>query len=162
MTAMLVWPGTAVPGSAAAVSNERSSYKRKLPNLRAAQWRAERAANCDTLTGRLGQLADADPPLLLQSHPVTRDLAGQPSPVSDPAYKHREDLIDALLCAWTASLWVRHGFDRCQVLGLPATPNGDPAATMIVPARPEQRRQPLPQSVLPAANEYVRVRSGDV
>jgi len=44
-------------------------------------------ANCDTLIGRLGQLADADPPLLLQSHPVTRDLAGRPSPVSDPAYK---------------------------------------------------------------------------
>ena len=33
------------------------------------------------------KLADADPPLLLQSHPVTRDLAGRPSPVSDPAYK---------------------------------------------------------------------------
>jgi predicted RNase H-like nuclease len=130
---------------------ERPRYKRKPPNLRAAQWRAERAANCDTLIGRLGQLADADPPLLLQSHPVTRDLAGQLSPVSDPAYKQREDLIDALLCAWTASLWARHGFDRCQVLGLPATPNGDPAATMIVPARPEQRRKPLPQSALPAA-----------
>jgi len=24
-----------------------------------------------------------------------------------------EDLIDALLCAWTASLWARHGFDCC-------------------------------------------------
>ena len=141
---------------------ERPRYKRKPPNLRAAQWRAERAANCDTLIGRLGQFADADPPLLLQSHPVTGDLAGQPSPVSDPAYKHREDLIDALLCAWTASLWARHGFDRCQVLGLPATPNGDPAATMIVPARPEQRRQPLPQSALPAAVEEVHLKRSDV
>jgi hypothetical protein len=44
------------------------------------------------------------------------------------------------LCAWTASLWVHHGLDRCQVLGLPADPTGDPAATMIVPARPEQRQ----------------------
>ena len=130
---------------------ERPRYKRKPPHLPAAQWRTERTANCDTLIERLGQLADADPPLLLQSHPVTKDLAGQPSPVSDPAYKHREDLIDALLCAWTASLWARGGFDRCQVLGLPAKPAGDPAATMIVPARPEQRPQPLPESTLCAA-----------
>jgi predicted RNase H-like nuclease len=81
-----------------------------------------RANSCDTLIARLGHLAKADPPLLLQSHPVTSDLAGQPSPVSDPAYKHREDLIDALLRAWTASLWARHGFDCCQVLGLPSNP----------------------------------------
>ena len=107
---------------------ERPRYKRKPPRLRAAQWRAERAANCDTLIERLGQLADADPPLLLQSHPVTRELAEQPSPVGDAAYKHREDLIDALLCAWTASLWVRHGFDRCQVLGLHAKPTGQPGS----------------------------------
>ena len=39
-------------------------------------------------------------------------------------YKHREDLIDALLCAGTASLWAPHGSGRCQVPGLPtkATP----------------------------------------
>ena len=63
--------------------------------LRVAPWQIERATTCDTLIARLGQLAKADPSLLLQSHPVTSDLAGQPSPVSDPAYKHREDLIDA-------------------------------------------------------------------
>jgi hypothetical protein len=132
---------------------ERPRYKRKPRRLRAAQWRTERAATCDTLIERLGRLADADPPLLLHSHPVTRELAEQPSPVIDSAYKHREDLIDALLCAWTASLWTRHGFDRCQVLGLPANATGDSAATMIVPARPEQRLQPLPKSALSAACE---------
>lgn len=63
--------------------------------LRVAPWQIERATTCDTLIARLGQLAKADPSLLLQSHPVSSDLAGQPSPVSDPAYKHREDLIDA-------------------------------------------------------------------
>jgi len=47
----------------------------------------------------------------------------------------------------------RHGFDRCQVLGLPANATGDSAATMIVPARPEQRLQPLPKSALSAADE---------
>jgi predicted RNase H-like nuclease len=122
---------------------ERPRYKRKPRRLPAAQWRTERAANCDLLIRRLGKLADADPPLLLQSHPVTSELADQPSPVSDSAYKHREDLIDALLCAWTVSLWVRRGFDRCQVLGLPTNPAADPAATMIVPARPQQRQHPL-------------------
>ena len=132
---------------------ERPRYKRKPPRLPAVQWRPARAATCDTLIERLTQLAEADPPILLYSHPVTRELAEQPSPLSDVAYKHREDLIDALLCAWTASLWAHHGFDRCQVLGLPAKPASDPAATMIVPARPEQRLQPLPESALPAADE---------
>ena len=105
-----------------------------------------RAANCDTLIERPGQLADAGPPLLPRSHRVTKDPVGQPPPVRDPACKHREGLIDALLRAWTASLWARHGFDRCQVPGLPAKPAGDPAATMIVPARPGQLLQPLPSA----------------
>ena len=135
---------------------ERPRYNRKPRRLRAAQWRTERAATCDTLIERLGRLADADPPLLLHSHPVTGELAEQPSPAIDSAYKHREDLIDALLCAWTASLWTRHGFDRCQVLGLSANAAGDPAATMIVPARPEQRLQPLPKSALSAAMRVSR------
>jgi predicted RNase H-like nuclease len=126
---------------------ERPRYKRKPPRTPAAQWRTERAANCDTLITRLGQLANADPPLLLHSHPVTRELAEQPSPISDAAYKHREDLIDALLCAWTASLWARHGFTRCQVLGLPDNATDDPAATMIVPARAEQRVDALRRAI---------------
>ena len=128
---------------------ERRRCKRKPPHVPAGPGRAERAANCDTLIERPGQLADAGPPLLPRSHRVTKDPAGQPPPVRDPACKHREGLIDALLRAWTASLWARHGFDRCQVLGLPAKPTGGPAATMIVPARPEQ----LPQPLLSAAEE---------
>jgi predicted RNase H-like nuclease len=126
---------------------ERPRYKRKPGRLPLAQWRHLRAANCDMLISRLRRLSAADPPLLLDSHPVTRLLAGEPSPLSDAAYKHREDLIDALLCAWTAALWARHGLDRCQVLGLPADPAAPavpttPAATIIAPARPEQRRLP--------------------
>lgn len=120
---------------------ERPRYKRKPRRVPVAAWRAERAGNCDVLVSRLGRLADADPPLLLQSHPVTKELAGKPSPVTDVAYKHREDLIDALLCAWTASLWARHGLSRCQVLGLPANPDHGLAATIIAAARPEQRQQ---------------------
>jgi predicted RNase H-like nuclease len=119
---------------------ERPRYKRKPPRLPTAQWRVERAANCDTLISRLDWLATADPPLLLGSCPVTRCLVQEPSPVSDSAYKHREDLIDALLCAWSASLWARHGLSRCQVLGLPAEPADLMTATIIAPARPEQRR----------------------
>jgi predicted RNase H-like nuclease len=123
---------------------ERPPYKRKPRSLPVAHWRVARAVSCDELIGRLGRLAAADPPLRLASHPVTRLLTEEPSPVSDAAYKHREDLIDGLLCAWTASLWARRGLDRCQVLGLPARPAetvpGEPAATIIVPARPRQRR----------------------
>ena len=119
---------------------ERPRYKRKPARLPAAQWRRERAANCDVLIGRLVRLEKADPPLRLRSHPVTRQLAEAPSPGGDAACKHREDLIDALLCAWTAAFWARHGLGRCQVLGPTATAEGRPAATIIVPARPEQRR----------------------
>ena len=122
---------------------ERPRYKRQPRRVPVAEWRRERAANCDELIRRLGQLATADPPLRLDSCPVTRQLAAQPSPLGDAAYKHREDLIDALLCAWTAALWVRHGLRRCQVLGLPggvaAGTAAGPAATIIVPARPGQR-----------------------
>ena len=122
---------------------ERPRYKRPPRRLPAAEWRPQRAANCDELIRRLGRLASADPPLRLDSHPVTRQLITEPSPLGDTAYKHREDLIDALLCAWTAALWVRHGLRRCQVLGLPdgaaAGTAARPAATIIVPARPGQR-----------------------
>src|SRR5262249_24491768 len=140
---------------------ERPRYKRQPPRVPMARWRPERATNCDTMIGRLGRLEAADPPLRPRSHPVTRQLADEPSPLADAAYRHREDLTDALLCAWTAALWARHGLDRCQVLGLPAQPADAPArpagaparpagaparpadaqaATIIVPARPEQRR----------------------
>jgi len=88
----------------------------------------------------MARLADADPPLRLDSHPTTRQLVVEPSPLNDTAYKHREDLIDALLCAWTAALWHRHGTDRCQVLGPPHAGTPEPAATIIAPARPEQRQ----------------------
>ena len=122
---------------------ERPRYKRQPRRLPVAEWRPRRAATCDELIRRLGRLASADPPLRLDSHPVTRQLAAEPSPLGDVAYKHREDLIDALLCAWTAALWVRHGLRRCQVLGLPddaaAGTAAAPAATIIVPARPGQR-----------------------
>jgi len=86
------------------------------------------------------RLAGADPPFRLDSHPLTRQLAAEPSPLNDAAYKHREDLIDALLCAWTAALWFRHGTNRCQILGFPQQGATEPIATIIAPARPEQRR----------------------
>ena len=118
---------------------ERPRYKRTPPKLRVAQWRPERATNCDRLISRIRRLATADPPLLLDSHPVTRRLVDEPSPLADIAYKHREDLIDALLCAWTAALWSRHGHARCQVLGPCARTGDGPLATIIAPARTEQR-----------------------
>jgi hypothetical protein len=65
--------------------SERPRYKRKLPRMPAAEWRSVRAANCDDLIGRLRKLADADPPLLLDSHPITRELTEVPSPTADAA-----------------------------------------------------------------------------
>ncbi|CAN5761975.1 MAG: hypothetical protein ACR2HP_11760 [Ilumatobacteraceae bacterium] len=66
----------------------------------------------------------------------------EPTPLTDRAAEHREDLIDALLCAWTGLLWLRHGLARCQVLGAdePAVSVDGMRATIVAPARPEQRR----------------------
>jgi predicted RNase H-like nuclease len=121
-------------------TQERPRYKRKPKTMPTAAWRPLRAAACDELLTRLATLTTADPPLILESHPVTEALLGEPSPLTHAAYKHREDLIDAAVCAWTASLWSRYGFDRCQVLG------GDDGVgrqvpTIIAPTRPEQRRE---------------------
>jgi predicted RNase H-like nuclease len=120
--------------------DRRPPYKRKPRRTSAAEWRPARARTCDALIRRVGALHTEDPPLRLGSHPVTRQLLDKRSPENDVAYKHREDLIDAVLCAWTAALWDRHGPARCQVLGLPAEQGQDPVATIIAPARPEQRR----------------------
>jgi predicted RNase H-like nuclease len=119
---------------------ERPRYKRKPTAMGATQWRSRRATACDELIVGMNGLRDADPALLLDSHAVTRRLLAQASPETDKDYKHREDLVDAVLCAWTAALWDRHGFARCQVLGLPAPANSEAVATIIAPARGEQRR----------------------
>jgi len=119
---------------------ERPRYKRKPPPLPTAEWRQMRAKNCDKLIRQLVRLEEADPPLLLCSHPETRKLVDEPSPIKEREYKHREDLIDALLCAWTAALWARHGPTRCQILGQQGLGPGGPYATIVAPARPEQRR----------------------
>lgn len=111
----------------------RPVYKRRPRHVAAQDFRSQRAVVCDDLVGRLVALAGADPPIDLATHPVTAQLADEPSPLADRPYKHREDLIDAVLCAWTGLLWLRHGLERCQVLGA-----GD-VATILAPARPSQR-----------------------
>jgi predicted RNase H-like nuclease len=112
---------------------ERPAYKRKPRSLPTAGWRPIRAAACDRVIRAVAGLETADPPLLLRSHPESARLLDEHSPLGNAAYKHREDLLDALLCAWTAALWARHGFGRCQVLGAPE--GRGRAATIIAPTR---------------------------
>ncbi len=121
---------------------ERPLYKRKPKSLPTAEWRPVRAAACDELIKRVALLRDAVPPLDLQSHPATDRLLTEPTPLSDRLYKHREDLLDACLAAWSAALWVASGTARSQVLGAtdPLTTEQGFRATIIAPARPEQQR----------------------
>lgn len=135
------YPYTTLVGAAElGYDQERPTYKRRPARVPPAQWRAVRATECDRLIAHMAGLADNDPPLLLSSHPISRQLLAEPSPQKAAAYKHREDLIDALLCAWTAALWSRHGPARCQVLGADNPLPPGQAPTIIAPARPEQRR----------------------
>lgn len=115
-------------------------YKTWDPKVSRADGRRARADITDELIRRMSGLVTANPPIDLASHPVTARLIAEASPEADAAFKHREDLLDAAICAWTAAFWHRHGLARCQVLGLgsPADEDGR-VATIVAPARPEQR-----------------------
>jgi predicted RNase H-like nuclease len=119
---------------------ERPVYKRKPRHLGATEFRALRATNTDEIIARVA--SRCDPPIDLRSHVVTAALLDEPTPLVDRAAKHREDLLDAVLCAWTGLLWWHHGLARCQVLGDPVDGGGGEhfPATVIAPCRPEQRR----------------------
>jgi len=121
---------------------ERPIYKRKPRQLDHGTFRVLRARNTDEVVRRVA--TRCDPPIHLRSHPVTAALVDEPTPLVDRAAKHREDLLDAVLCAWTGLLWLHRGLERCQVLGAAAVDGtGDedpPPAVVIAPCRPEQRR----------------------
>jgi predicted RNase H-like nuclease len=129
---------------------ERPRYKRQDLKLAPGERRIDRAKACDELVRRMARLPSALPPLDLDSHPVTRALMAGPAPLLDKEYKHREDLIDAALCAWTASIWDRYGEERTQVLGRRSpTDAGGRRATIVAPARREQRRNSPAVDVVP-------------
>lgn len=129
---------------------ERPRYKRLNTTIPGAEARARRAAATDDLIHRTLHLRAADPPLDLASHPATAELATTPTPVrGEAARKHREDLLDAALCAWTAALWHRHGPARTQSLGTrdPATIDVDArgrVAAIVAPYRGAQFRGDAP------------------
>ncbi|MBX0299703.1 DUF429 domain-containing protein [Cryobacterium sp. 1639] len=151
------YPYTTLVGAAEfGYDDKRPRYKRMGTALPIGERRAARALVCDDLIQRMWRLADASPPLNLDTFEVTDRLVTEPTPLTDVAYKHREDLIDALLSAWTASLWHRFGILRSQVLGAadPLVVDGR-RGTIIAPARPEQRRVVLSA---PAANAPSPVR----
>ena len=131
------YPYTTTGGAAElGYDTERPRYKRKPRRMRVAEFRPLQGAACDELIRRVAALKRADPPMDLESHPETRRLVTENSPLADNAYKHREDLLDAAICAWTAAFWLRWGTTRCQVLGVGDGCPGDRLATIIAPMRP--------------------------
>ena len=118
---------------------ERPIYKRKPKRMNSSVFRTIRRINCDILIRRIGKLKNADPPLDLLTHADTRQLKSYKSPIVDKHYKHREDLLDATICAWTAAFWYRWGLARCQVLGKNDVSINGFRSTIIAPARLEQR-----------------------
>ena len=136
----------------------RPIYKRKPRQLAPDEFRALRAANADEIVRRVA--TRCDPPIDLRSHAVTATLLDEPTPLADRAAKHREDLLDAVLCAWTGLLWFHHGLARCQVLG-------DAGEAMTVAAVVHHRRRPSspradPNSAVDVRDdEPCRARSSD-
>jgi predicted RNase H-like nuclease len=119
---------------------KRPAYKRVKKGTPAAQAWPIRTAECDKLIARIASLRDHEIPMDLGSHEATLALTDVPSPTNTAAYKQREDLLDAAICAWTAALWHQKGTDRCQVLGVEhGSPTDRPIATIIAPARTTQR-----------------------
>ena len=119
---------------------KRPRYKRLDKALTAVEGKAARLIACDELIRRVGTLTGATPPLDIASHATSAVLLDEPSPANATAYKHREDLLDALLCAWTAATWHVHGDARVQILGRNDAPDAaGRRPTIVAPARPEQR-----------------------
>jgi predicted RNase H-like nuclease len=120
--------------------DKRPAYKRAPKGMPAAEAWPIRIAACDELIRRVAGLANLAPPVDIASHPETKRLLDELSPARSRDYKLREDLLDAVICAWTAAYWHGHGLERSQLLGVPDRPSADPLIpTIIAPARPEQR-----------------------
>ncbi len=135
------YPFTTLVGAPEFGYDVRPRYKRFARAVEPSDRRRLRASECDDLLERMSRLDQARPPVRLRSNPVTRDLLDTPSPLDDRAYKHREDLLDAVLCAWTAALWAVGGPGRVQILGADDTPDADGRIpTIVAPTKPEQRR----------------------
>lgn len=68
---------------------ERPIYKRRPRSTPLKNFRIARACVCDDLVRRVIGLRDADPPLDLMSHPTSRALVDEHSPVASRLYKYR-------------------------------------------------------------------------
>ena len=93
----------------------RPAYKRRPKAVPTPDWRTHRAGQFRRIVTALVDVAPTLAPLGITSHDMTAALLDNP-PTNNQDYKHQEDLLDAVLCAWTAQLWLRHGTERCQVL----------------------------------------------
>jgi predicted RNase H-like nuclease len=116
-------------------------YKRLAPLLPTAERRRARAAEFRLVLDAVAGLAHADPPLDVTTHPRAAALVADGPALVERQHKHLEDLLDGLVCAWTASYWARHGTARSQVLGAtdPVVDELGRRGTIIAPARPHQR-----------------------
>jgi predicted RNase H-like nuclease len=127
------YPYTTLVGAQEFAFHPRPPYKRKPKRFKTmAEFWPERLCAWDAIVGRLVALKGADPPLDIDSHAATGKLRATPVAGKASAYKQAEDLLDAVICAWTAALWWRHGYDKCAVLGS-AGAGADPTSTIVAP-----------------------------
>ena len=109
----------------------RPAYKRRPKAVPISEWRTLLAGEFRRIVAALVDVAPSLAPLDIASHELSATLLDEP-PADNRDYKDQEDLLDAVLCAWTAQVWLRHGMARCQVLRGQPSREGD-VASIIAP-----------------------------
>jgi predicted RNase H-like nuclease len=129
-----VYPYTFLVGVEELEYKERPVYKRKPKGMKSGEFYRKRARTFSELVQKLNDLKFNEVGIDLSSNKQTNELFDMSEALKKSDYKHKEDLLDAVICAWTGLLWLKFGTKRCQVLG------SNDTATIIGPMNGAQRR----------------------
>lgn len=130
------YPYTTLVGAKELGFSKRPAYKRKPRSFKSmAEFWPFRIKEWLRIVQALEGLSEATPPLQLASNDLTDHLRNAPKLGEAAEYKKQEDLLDAVICAWTAAYWHAHGTSKCTVLGAGDQHSQSPgrAATIIAP-----------------------------
>ena len=115
--------------------SKRPAYKRKPRSFKSmAEFWPVRIEEWLRIVRALESLRGANPPVDLGSNELTNHLRNAPNAGEAAEYKKQEDLLDAVICAWTAAYWHARP-SQCTILGKDDQHSQSPGreATIIAP-----------------------------